>query len=256
MPSSRQRPYSPPLIGVSGTARAASAAYPDDAAALADERIEAFFAAFAHQIAAAGGLPVFLSRQADPRELVRRLDGIVIAGGDDIDPRRYGATPDAATKATDPARDAFELALVDEAAAAGVPLLGTCRGHQVVNVARGGTLIPDLDSDPAPTDRHDVRDRPASIRGEAVRVRPGSLLHRLLGPETRVNSLHHQAIARPGEGVVATAHAPDGTIEAIEVEGLPVVGVQWHPEFHPAPDPLFGWLVQAAADARPERSSA
>lgn len=192
----------------------------------------------------AGGLPVVLPPLTDPRALrglYERLDGVLLAGGDDIDPVRYGEAPHPRLGAVSPERDTAELLLARWAFADGKPLLGICHGLQVINVARGGTLWQDLPSD------------------HPVALAEGSRLAGLLGTTAvGLNSLHHQAVKRLGAGLRAVGYAPDSVVEAIEGEGQTfVMGVQGHPEtLWQAAEPrwrkLFAALVAAARHtARP-----
>ncbi|WAA65423.1 gamma-glutamyl-gamma-aminobutyrate hydrolase family protein [Microbacterium oxydans] len=234
-----------PLIGISGRRlRAAAMGAPHG---FADAPLEAYLSEYATSVLGAGGLPVHLPMDAAPAELVERLDGVVIVGGDDVDPRRYGQAPGPFTALVDPQRDEFESGLIQAAIDGGVPLLGVCRGAQLLNVVRGGTLHQHLAHGEG--ESHGSYAYPRAHRVHEVRIAPGSVTHALYGETTRVNSFHHQAVDVPGRGIVVTGWAPDGVVEAIELEGLPVVGVQWHPETFDA-DPIFGWLVaQAAARA-------
>jgi putative glutamine amidotransferase len=173
----------------------------------------------------AGGLAAMLPPD-DPAyaaAAVARLDGLVIAGGPDVEPVRYGAEPHPRTGPPARERDAWELALIDAALTARVPLLGICRGMQLLNVALGGTLVQHLDGH-------------AEVVGvfgnHAVKPVPGSLYAAVVPDETSVPAYHHQAVDRLGEGLVPSAYADDGTVEALELpsgEGW-VLGVQWHPE--------------------------
>jgi putative glutamine amidotransferase len=176
-------------------------------------------------VVAAGGVPVASDTWAEPEALLERVDALILNGGSDIAPELYGAEPLAATDAPNPRRDDFELRLARGAIARGLPVLGVCRGMQLLNVARGGTLLQDLGAD------HYIReawDRPV----HEVEVEPGSRLERVFADgRTTVNSVHHQAVARLGAGLRATARALDGVIEGIEDEDGRAVGVQWHPEF-------------------------
>jgi len=183
----------------------------------------------------AGGTPRVLDLAETASDALKGVDGVLLTGGDDVDPSLYGETPHPTVEAAETGRDAFELALVRHALDANLPIFAICRGLQVLNVALGGTLIQDIPSEPSPHLPHDAADSPALL-AHTVELAPGSYVARLLGPDrTRaVNSRHHQAIRVLGRGLVATAIAPDGVVEAVEVPGARFcVGVQWHPEnFH------------------------
>jgi putative glutamine amidotransferase len=232
----------PPLIGVTGRRWPAEALYPQDPETLGGLRLDAYFVSYARCVVAAGGLAVFLPRESDPRALVDRLDGVVLAGGLDLDPAVYGGDVTAETTVLDPEQDAFDVALARAAIADGVPVVGTCRGHEVLNVALGGTLADHCRPE------HNQRRAPAAHRSHDVSIAEGSLLHTLYGERACVNSLHHQSIASVGREVRITARSHDGVVEAIELPGQPAIGVQWHPEFLDGPDPVMRWLVAAAQD--------
>ncbi len=204
-----------------------------------------------------GALPVLLPlamSDATLRGTFERLDGILLPGGEDIDPANYGAERHPQLGPTDHERDRTELLLAEWALAAGMPLLGVCRGVQVINVACGGTLYQDLHSERPDLDKHDYFP-PKFERFRIVHnvgVAPDSLLARALGDAHEVNSMHHQGIATLGNGLRAVGVAEDGLIEAVEMPGLPfVLGVQWHPEELAKTDPhsgsLFNEFVRAAA---------
>lgn len=173
----------------------------------------------------AGGLAAMLPPDAPEHAAatVARLDGLVIAGGPDVEPVHYGAEPEARTGPPNRARDAWELALIEAALAARLPLLGICRGMQLLNVALGGTLVQHIDGHaevPGVFGRHPVKPVPGTLYGEAV------------PEEASVPTFHHQSVDRLGRGLVPSAHAADGTVEAVELppsQGW-VLGVQWHPE--------------------------
>jgi putative glutamine amidotransferase len=196
--------------------------------------------AYLAAVLAADGIPVILSPVLGPdraEAALRGVEGLLLTGGEDVDPTHYGGVPSPRLGALDSRRDAFELALFRSARSRGMPVLAVCRGLQLVNVALGGSLWQDLPTDRPGDIRHDqqaARDR----RTHAVRVTPDTRTRALLGAERLlVNSFHHQAIRELGDGLVATGWAEDGVIEAAEVEdGGWVVGVQWHPEsFHAEP---------------------
>jgi putative glutamine amidotransferase len=184
--------------------------------------------------------------------MLEGLDGLLLSGGGDIEPRRYGGEMTPEVDGVDPARDEWELALVRRAVERGVPVLGICRGAQIINVAAGGTLVPDL---PAISDQvHRERDR-YDEDIHAVEILVGSRLAWAMGRDhAGVNTLHHQAVDQVGLGLRAVAWSPDGVIEAVEgVAHARLLGVQWHPELlpHLAGHPeLFEWLVSEADRAR------
>ena len=231
------------VIGVTGRRSRAAFDFPGH---LAHLESDLHVVDYGESIAAAGGVPVLLTRDADPVALAARLDGVVIAGGEDVDPRRYGSAPGPRMTLLDPGRDEFEIALVLAALDAGLPVLGICRGAQVINVALGGTLVADLPADEG--EGHSFLGYPPAHRSHAVRIAPGSTLAELYGPLAHVNSYHHQAVAEPGDGLVVTARAPDDVIEAVELPGADLLGVQWHPELLSKPDPVFRWLVERATN--------
>lgn len=162
-----------------------------------------------------------------PDEVLDLVDALILAGGSDVDPASYGAKPHPEVKLTWPERDRFELALTHRALERDMPLLGICRGMQMLNVACGGTLIQHVER----TDIH--RHTPGTFSDHAVELEPGSLAARAAGAErTEVRSHHHQAVDELGEGLVVSGRAvEDGLVEAIEIpERAYVLGVLWHPE--------------------------
>ncbi|MFF4751324.1 gamma-glutamyl-gamma-aminobutyrate hydrolase family protein [Streptomyces sp. NPDC002514] len=173
----------------------------------------------------AGGLAALLPPDGPEHAAaaVARLDGLVIAGGPDVEPVRYGAVPGPRTGPPARARDAWELALIEAALAADVPLLGICRGMQLLNVALGGTLVQHLDGH---------AEVPGIFGRHPVKPVPGTRYAGIVPEECSVPTYHHQAVDRLGGGLVASAHAADGTVEAVEPAGPAgwVLGVQWHPE--------------------------
>ncbi|MFJ3219347.1 gamma-glutamyl-gamma-aminobutyrate hydrolase family protein [Kitasatospora sp. NPDC086801] len=176
-----------------------------------------------------GGIAVLLPPDSPDRapEVLARLDALVIAGGPDIDPTYYGQPAHPRTEVDSPERDRWESALLRAALAAGMPLLGICRGMQVLNVVCGGTLVQHL-PDVVPVDVHGGTD--GGYGTHLVRPVPGTLLGGLLPEsELEVPTFHHQCVDRIGAGLRVSAHAPDGTVEAVEGPGF-TLGVQWHPE--------------------------
>ena len=211
----------------------------------------------------AGGRARVLEVSESPRKLLGELDGLVLTGGGDIDPVLYGEERHPAVEDAEPGRDEFEIDLARRAMAADVPLLAICRGAQVLNVAAGGTLVQDIPSTVTSTLSHSIVE-PKSAEAHAIQVTPGSRLERALGAlvdgshTCRVNSRHHQSVGRVGSGLVPSATAPDGVVEAIEKpNGEFCVGVQWHPEnFWRTGEfaPLFATFVGAAREHLSARS--
>jgi putative glutamine amidotransferase len=160
------------------------------------------------------------------------VSGLVLTGGEDVDPARYGEQRHEKVRSVNPARDATEAALIQEAKARQMPVLAICRGIQILNVALGGTLIQDIPSEIATSISHDDEGARDS-RTHEISVEPGSLIATAIGTEhATVNSFHHQSVQRVAEGMRVTARSPDGVIEGIESTDRHwwVMGVQWHPE--------------------------
>lgn len=199
----------------------------------------------------AGGIPVLLPPQPVDAEIVGRvldgIDGLIVTGGADVDPARYGQ--DAAPETDKPhlERDAWEDALLTAAIERELPFLGICRGMQVLNINRGGSLhqhLPDVVGD----DR--FRIGKGEFATNEVVVEPGSELDALVGAKLPVKSYHHQAVDSVGDGLRVTARTDDGIVQAVELEGVPFgLAVQWHPEEDAAEDArLFAGLVDAARE--------
>jgi putative glutamine amidotransferase len=212
-----------------------------------------------------GGVPVLVAAngdRADVTTLVARLDGLILTGSrSNVQPCLYGGPAPVAGTPEDPARDAVTLPLIRAAIAAGVPVLAICRGLQEMNVALGGSLHQWLQHMPGRLDHSTPLQANAGVRvgkAHAVRIVPGSWLHRLAGQrEAAVNSLHNQGIDRLAPGLVAEAHAPDGTIEAIRFAASAgfAIGVQWHPEYDYQTDALSRRLFEAFGEAVAERAN-
>jgi putative glutamine amidotransferase len=203
---------------------------------------------YAEQVTAAGGIPVLLPPLPGVAAAADRLDGLLLTGGGDIDPGRYGAQPHPRTSRVSGPRDAAELELLDAATQERLPVLGVCRGMQLVNVARGGTLCQHLPDDAG----HALA--PGMFGSHPVRVAAGTRLAGILGANgdgVDVPTAHHQAVDRLGDGLVASAWAEDGVVEAVEAGagGDPfLLAVQWHPEA--GTDPRVIQALVAAAAAR------
>jgi len=211
---------------------------------------------------AAGGLPLLLPTPGGPNETERAeeavatLDGLVLTGGEDMNPLVYRDEPLAELGTTDIARDRWELALVSAAEKKGIPVLGICRGIQVVNVARGGTLYQDIHAQTESRQSHFPRTMPMESLHHTVSVEPGSLMARIFETERlTVNSFHHQAVKDMGRDLIVTSRAVDGIIEAVEDPSLPFfLAVQFHAEALPPLDAyylrIFEALVEAAGKMR------
>ena len=205
-------------------------------------------------VAGAGAIPVVIAPEATAAAdlIMSRVDGLMLVGGVDVHPTNYGESILNDTVTPGPERDALELALLQSAFKRDVPVLAICRGHQVLNVACGGTLWQDLPAQRPDGLGHSQRGDPHSA-GHELQVAEGSLLHRIVGSaRLSTNSFHHQAIRRIGQGLQATAWTSDGLVEAVEDPAHRfVLGVQWHPEemLDSAPHrALFKAFVQAAGE--------
>ena len=207
--------------------------------------------------AAMGAVPVMIPLfDQDPetlRAIYDRIDGLLLAGGVDMEPATYGEAPHPNLGRTDHARDQVEMQLARWAVAEGMPVLGLCRGHQVLNVVLGGTLWQDIEAQVEGAMKHDFFPGfPRDYLAHEISVEPGTRLHEAAGgAAVKVNSMHHQAIKQLAPGLRVTALAPDGVIEAVEAPGPNfVVGVQWHPEVfepeHESTQRLFQSFVRAA----------
>lgn len=205
-------------------------------------------------VAQAGGLPVLIPVSVDDtvlRAIYDRLDGVLLPGGGDIDPVYYNAASHPATYEIDKHRDDLEIRLARWSLEDDLPLFGICRGHQVMNVAFGGTLVQDIPSEVETQFNHNVRDN-RQTHAHDVEIAPDSRLARIIG-STRlgVNSVHHQSVGKAAPNTCVTAYAPDGVVEAMEMpERKFVLSVQWHPEDLFEDDPammrLFTAFVEAA----------
>jgi putative glutamine amidotransferase len=213
-------------------------------------------ASYVEAVLAAGGLPILLPHARDAAAAyLALLDGLVLTGGAfDVPPELYAEERRPCCGVTKPERTAFEKDLLEAALAARLPVLGICGGMQLMNVVRGGTLYQDLAAD-AGLPGHE-QPAPKDVPSHDALVSAGTNLAALVGAgPLPVNSTHHQAVKDPGQGILVSARAPDGVIEAIELPDLPfALGVQWHPEAvrrheerHLA---LYRGLVQAARDGR------
>jgi putative glutamine amidotransferase len=213
--------------------------------------------AYVRAVEAAGGVPIILPPNSDPGRIVEVIDGLLLSGGPDVEPSRFGdSTIHPMTYGIDPERDQFEIDLFFAARVRSLPVLGICRGIQVINVALGGTLIQDVASESAESrdvgHRQHERGLEESAVGHDVRAEHPSLLPIFNGDRLGVNSFHHQAIRDLAPVLQAVAYSPDGLIEALVLQDdQAVFAVQWHPELmfrsDPAHSRTFTRLVELAS---------
>ncbi len=236
-----------PIIGLTTYRKMVDKANPYPYMALMGTYIEA--------VAAAGGIPLLIPLGLDEDALcvlLSQVDGLVLTGGGDIAGEHYHSEHEDFIFNIDPDRDRVELFLAREAMAQDKPLLAICRGHQVLNVALGGTLYEDVTAWMPGAIKHDYFELfPRNHTAHAIAIEPDSKLAAALGRrEAQVNSLHHQGIRDLAPGLVAVAHAPDGLIESVEGVDHPfALGVQWHPENLVHDDPVMLSLFRGLVDA-------
>ncbi|WP_406635157.1 gamma-glutamyl-gamma-aminobutyrate hydrolase family protein [Amycolatopsis sp. WGS_07] len=216
-------------------------------------KADLFWSEFGTKVAEAGGIPVQLPYESAGPEAIDRIDALILTGGQDVDPEVWGGPAPGEghggeVLAIDRRRDDYEISLVRHAIERRLPVLGICRGIQVLNVALGGTLVPHLtETDVRHLSKESMPDRRPG-KEHAVAFAERTLACRLYGARGDVNSWHHQAVDRLGTGLVASGRAPDGVVEAIELPGHAVLGLQWHPEASADLEPCFTWLIEQARD--------
>jgi putative glutamine amidotransferase len=217
--------------------------------------------AYIDAVRRAGGIPLLIPPgEKHLEQVLAQLDGVIFSGGGDLDPAHYNGANHETIYMTDSERDRTELELAQRVAESDVPTLGICRGIQVLNVALGGTLIEHLPDEVGEELAHRLPPRLPSRH--LIHIDPGSRLAGILdGDAVDPTSWHHQAIRQAAPSLRVVAHAPDGTVEAIELPNHPwFVGVQWHPEITAAEDAqqqrLFDALVAAARQRRAQRNGA
>jgi putative glutamine amidotransferase len=222
-------------------------------------RVADYYDPYLRAITSAGAEPVVIAPleerpgRDDAERILAGLDGLLVPGGWDVSPEEYGGHPVAEETPVDRALDHTELALVRGAAESGLPVLGICRGQQLINVALGGTLLQHIDG-------HDGHGQPRDTLAHAVEVNPDSELGRIAPTTLMVNSLHHQAVKDLAPGLRVTAHSPDNIIEAVESADGAIVAVQAHPEelieYHTWARDLFARFVERSATrARSNRAA-
>jgi putative glutamine amidotransferase len=214
--------------------------------------------AYVHAVESAGGVPILIPRINDLNiltALLARLHGLVLPGGIDLHPDRYGEEVHPLTEEADLELDEFEISLASWAFQEDIPVLGVCRGMQLINVTLGGSLYQDIDDQYPESIGHTHRNLPRTHLAHRITVDPGSRMEIILGTqEVWVNSLHHQAIKEPGKGVRITGRAPDGIPELLEVTGYRfVLAAQSHPEEIYSIEPAFARLFSAFVQASSSR---
>lgn len=237
----RNREMPRPLIAITATSRRESHSDP--------ERVR-LNGAYVDAVVRAGGIPLISppAPAESASDVISRADAVLLTGGEDVEPALYGEGTHPALGRITPGRDVWEIALAREARTRRIPILGVCRGIQLLNVAFGGALIQDIPSQHPSGIEHEQGGSRAA-RTHDVRVVPNSRLASILGGDAHVNSIHHQAVATVAEGFTITASAPDGIVEGMEwtADDWWCVGVQWHPEELDGADRrLFAALVDAA----------
>ena len=233
-----------PLIGISGTHTSSGATQ--------------IGSAYIESVLRVGGVPIVLPINDNPnvlKAMVASIDALIMTGGEDVDPLKYyNEAPVPGQGEIDPERDAFDIALIKLAIERGIPLLGICRGHQIINVACGGTLYQDLPSQYGSSNLLKHRQQAPSWYGtHQVEIEPNSILAKILGKTSFVsNTFHHQAVKDVAPGFIVTGRTGDGVVEAMEMKENPrVYTVQFHPEgptAHGLDDflPIFTYLVELA----------
>ena len=209
-------------------------------------------AAYVTALESAGLVPLIvppLSSASAAAAILDSVSGLVLTGGEDVDPARYGEKRHEKVRSINAARDATEIALIEGAKARGKPVLAICRGIQILNVALGGTLVQDIPSQLDTRIAHD-EDSPRNSRSHEISIEPRSLIAKAVGTERcTVNSFHHQSVKRVADGLRVTARSPDGVIEGLEsIDDWWVLAVQWHPEeMTDSPEPWDRGLFKAFA---------
>lgn len=219
---------------------------------------------YAESVEAAGGIPLYIPQSAEPGRAAEYLEGmnaLLLTGGQDISPLTYGEEPHQKLGAVDLQRDRWEIALYRAARELRLPILGICRGIQLMAVAEGGSLYQDIPAQTAGSTGHYPADMPMESLHHSIRIKEGSLLHSICGRDMlEVNSFHHQAVKEPGGPLQITAVSPsDDIIEALEDPSVPfLLGIQYHGEALKAIDPeyleLFHAFIAAAGETAPAKA--
>ena len=216
-----------PIIGIS------SSVIVDEAGSFAGYKRAYVNKDYVDAVIRAGGVPLIIPFSTDKEVIISQaqlIDGLILSGGHDINPYNYGQEPSQKIGETFPERDTYEMILLEESKKRNIPILGICRGFQLINVAAGGTLYQDLSLIPGNILKHNQVSNP-TLKTHKVEIKENSFISSIFGKETMVNSFHHQVIDKVANDFIVVAKASDGVVEAIEHKTYKfLVAVQWHPE--------------------------
>ncbi|CDA07682.1 gamma-glutamyl-gamma-aminobutyrate hydrolase family protein [Fusobacterium animalis] len=216
-----------PIIGIS------SSVIVDEAGSFAGYKRAYVNKDYVDAVIRAGGVPLIIPFSTDKEVIISQaqlIDGLILSGGHDINPYNYGQEPSQKIGETFPERDTYEMILLEESKKRNIPILGICRGFQLINVAAGGTLYQDLSLIPGNILKHNQVSNP-TLKTHKVEIKENSVISSIFGKETMVNSFHHQVIDKVANDFIVVAKASDGVVEAIEHKTYKfLVAVQWHPE--------------------------
>ena len=216
-----------PIIGIS------SSIIVDEAGSFAGYKRAYVNKDYVDAVIRAGGVPLIIPFSTDKEVIISQaqlIDGLILSGGHDINPYNYGQEPNPKLGETFPERDTYEMILLEESKKRNIPILGICRGFQLINVAAGGTLYQDLSLIPGNILKHNQVSNP-TLKTHKVEIKENSFISSIFGKETMVNSFHHQVINKVANDFIVVAKASDGVVEAIEHKTYKfLVAVQWHPE--------------------------
>ena len=216
-----------PIIGIS------SSVIVDEAGSFAGYKRAYVNKDYVDAVIRAGGVPLIIPFSTDKEVIISQaqlIDGLILSGGHDINPYNYGQEPSQKIGETFPERDTYEMILLEESKKRNIPILGICRGFQLINVAAGGTLYQDLSLIPGNSLKHNQVSNP-TVKTHKVEIKENSFISSIFGKETMVNSFHHQVINKVANDFIVVAKASDGVVEAIEHKTYKfLVAVQWHPE--------------------------
>ena len=216
-----------PIIGIS------SSVIVDDSGSFAGYKRAYVNKDYVDAVVRAGGVPLIIPFTTDEEVIISQvqvIDGLILSGGHDVSPYNYGQEPSPLLGETFPERDTYEMFLLEEAKKRNLPILGICRGFQIINVAGGGTLDQDLSLIPGNVLKHNQVSKP-TLKTHKIQIEENSIISEIFGKETMVNSFHHQALDKVADDFKVVARASDGIVEAIQHKTYKfLVGVQWHPE--------------------------